>query len=150
MIFIYGEHTSGKSSKALSLAKSMPKVLYLSLDNDQAVKKIAEKNNIEWKYIKNCFLIDIEFAIVGRSFDTIIIDGLNFINLVNNINHEFNLRHIVKNLEYLYHTYDVNIVCTFNTLKNVDRMKPDIKKLFEGNEDWKLVESSKEIIQQVL
>jgi len=150
MIFIYGEHTSGKSTKALSLAKIMPKVLYLSLDNDQAVKKIAEKNNIEWKYIKNCFLIDIEFAIVGRAFDTIVIDGLNFINLVNNINHEFNLRHIVKNLEYLYHTYDVNIVCTFNTLKNVDRMKPDIKKLFEGNEDWKLVESSKEIIQQVL
>ena len=44
MIFIYGEHTSGKSTKALSLAKIMPKVLYLSLDNDQAVKKIAEKS----------------------------------------------------------------------------------------------------------
>ena len=152
MVLIYGEHNSGKSSKALSLAKKhSPNVLYLSLDNDQSVKIIAEKNNIEWKYIKNCFLIDIEFSILGRSFDTIVIDGLNFIQLVENISHEFNLRHIIKSLEYLHHTYDVQIIATFNTLRCVDRMKPSVVSIFSDKKDWSLIETEfKKVKQQVL
>jgi hypothetical protein len=149
MKLIYGEHSSGKSSKAIELIKEKGRVFYLSLDQDRSLSDFLEKKfkNVEHRYIKNCFLIDLEFAILGQIgktiYDTIVVDSLNFIKVSDDINHEFNLRNIIKGLEYLHYTYDVDIIAIFNILKNVDKMKGDIESVFIGKKDWDLIETKK-------
>jgi hypothetical protein len=149
MKLIYGEHSSGKSSKALELIKNKDRVFYLSLDQDRSLSDVLSRSfqNTTYHYINNCFLIDLEFAIIGRigkpMYDTVVIDSLNYIKVADDINHEFNLKHIISGLEYLHHTYDLDIIATFNTLRNIDRMKGDIKSVFVGKNDWELIETKR-------
>lgn len=144
MKLIYGENSSGKSTKALRLIKD--KVFYLSLDQDRSLSELFSKGfkNSKFHVIKNCFLIDIEFAIIGNNgkpiFNTVVIDSLNFIKLVENTNHKSNLKRIIKGLEYLHYTYDVEIIATYNILRNVDKMDSDVKSLFK---DWELIKTNK-------
>jgi hypothetical protein len=145
MKLIYGEHDSGKSTKALSLIKDKKRVFYLSLDQDKSICEIFSKGfkDAEFRVIKDCFLIDIEFALIGTKplYNTLVIDSLNFIKLVEDVNYEANLKRIIKGLEYLHYTYDVEIIATYNTLRNVDSIKPTIKRLFD--KDWELIETTK-------
>lgn len=148
MKLIYGEHSSGKSRKALKLIKDKDKVFYLSLDQDRSLSDLFSKDlfkKSKFHVIKNCFLIDIEFAIIGSGgkpiFDTIVIDSLNFIKLVEDVNHEFNLKRIIKGLEYLHYTYDIEVIATYNVLRNIDIMRSDVKDLFVDKEDWELIET---------
>lgn len=143
MKLIYGELSSGKSTESLKLVKDKPDVLYISLDQDRSISEILSKGfkNVELQTIKNCFIIDIEFALIGKKYKTVVVDSLNFIKLVEDVNHEFNLKRIVKGLEYLHYTYDVEIIATYNILRNIDNMKTNIKSFFNKKDDWELVET---------
>lgn len=148
MKLIYGEHSSGKSSKVLELIKDKDRVFYLSLDQDRSLSDLLSKfTNTTYSHIKNCFLIDLEFAIIGRigkpMYDTVVIDSLNFVKVADDINHEFNLKHIVKGLEYLHYTYNVDIIATFNILRNIDSMKGDVESVFIDRSGWELIETKK-------
>jgi len=148
MKLIYGEHSSGKSSKVLELIKDK-KAFYLSLDQDRSLSDLLSRSypNTTYSYIKNCFLIDLEFSIIGRigrpMYDVIVVDSLNYIKVADDVNHEFNLKHIIKGLEYLHHTYNVDIIATFNILRNIDTMKSDVESVFIGRSDWELIETVK-------
>ena len=148
MKLIYGEHSSGKSSKALEFIKNKPRVFYFSLDKDQSVKSMLHKHKAEAEFqiIKNCFLIDIELAIVGRdgnsNYDTIVIDSLNFIKSINDVGGYSKLKHILKGLEYLHHAYNVEIIATYNILSNLDKMRRDVNDIFSNRKDWELIETT--------
>jgi len=151
MKLIYGEHSSGKSTKALNLIKDKRNVLYVSLDQDKSVANLFSKGlkNTEYQYIQNCFLIDLEFSIIGSDggssagkliYDTIVLDSLNFIKVVQDKS-ECNLKQIIKGLEYLHYTYGVEIIATYNILRNVDKMKWDVESLFVSRPEWELIET---------
>jgi hypothetical protein len=153
MKLIYGEHCSGKSSKVLELIKNKKDVFYISLDQDRSISnffcplpgEFLERKpyeGVELHEVKNCFLIDLEFQLVGfherSKYKTLVIDSLNFIKLAKGVNHD-NLDQIIKGLEYLHFTYDIEIISTYNTLRNIDSMKEDILKLFKSRKNWELI-----------
>lgn len=149
MKLIYGQYNSGKSHKAISLIKDKKDTIYISLDKDKSVSRVLEDYKVENLSLSNCFLIDLEFAILGNTGDlsqfkplykTVVIDSLNFVRVLQEVNHKFNLKHIIKGLEYLHYTYDVDIIATYNILKMADKMKGDIESVFVDSE-WELIET---------
>ena len=139
------EYNSGKSSKALKIASRKDNVLYLSLDGDQSLSKIAERyKNIELQFIKNCFLIDIEFSLIGKNgkanYKTVVIDSINFIKS-SNLHDKLNLGNIIKGLEYLHYTYNIDIIATYNILRKADKMSEMFESVFFNKNDWEITES---------
>lgn len=144
MKLIYGEHSSGKSSKCLELIKDKSKVFYFSLDQDKSVSRIVEnRDNCNISTPKNCFLIDLEFEILVEGkpiYDTIVVDGLNFIKSYQS---NFNLSKIAKGLEYLHHIYHIDVIATYNVLRNMDKMRENVINTFNKSSGWELLETKK-------
>jgi thymidine kinase len=127
---IIGSHSSGKTTRALDIINTNEKCLFISLDFDRKMSRLVEDlENIKYLQIRNCFLIDIEFAVINNKCETLIIDGLNFINMAQKNVNQF--EEIVKSIEYLSSTYDLKIIGTLNTLKNVDYIKENAKKIIK-------------------
>ncbi len=144
MKLIYGEHSSGKSSKCFELIKNKSKVFYFSLDQDKAVSRIVEDlDNCDISIIKNCFLIDLEFAVLvdGKPiYDTIVVDSLNFIKSYQS---NFNLTKVIKGLEYLHHIYNIDVIATYNILSKMDQMKENVIDVLSKTSGWELIEVEK-------
>ena len=72
----------------------------------------------------------------------IVIDPINCIKTVNDSNVELSFKSIIKGLEYLHYTYDIEVVAIYNTLKMIDRTRQmvDLNLL----KSWKIVEIKKE------
>lgn len=151
MILIYGEHSSGKSTQALKLVKKSEKTLYLSLDSDRSVlRRIDDYTNIQPLTIKNCFIIDIELAILDfnntSKYKTLVVDGINFINRVSP---KDSIEKTIKGLEYLHFTYDLDVIATYNVLSSVDSMKKSVQSIFSDKKRWELFETKKKIKEKI-
>lgn len=139
MKIIFGDHFTGKTTKALKLISGDPNTIYFSLDGDKSIESHIEKSQIS--QIKNCFLIDIEFAITGKNVKRIVVDPINYIKTVNELNIEKTFKDIIKGLEYLHYTYNIEIIAIYNTLKMCDRTREIIN--IDLLKSWEIIEVEK-------
>jgi adenosyl cobinamide kinase/adenosyl cobinamide phosphate guanylyltransferase len=136
MIIIFGDSLSGKSSMALGLVRDSSNVLYFALDRDKSLeRKIKIKDNIQFKFIEDPFMIDIEMEIkknggLKSNITHIVIDTINFIKKSDTkVNY---LKETISSLEYIESTYNIKVIAVFNTLRNIDKTTELILKYGEN------------------
>jgi hypothetical protein len=124
MVIIHGEQETGKSTLAINILKNKKNSLYLMLENDLSlIKKFKNNNNIDFKYVKHCHLIDLKYQILeygglmNNTLDYVVIDSINFIK--DNISYKEKINYI-KQLEL---DFKIKILLVFNTLNKGDKLK---------------------------
>jgi len=123
MVIIHGEQETGKSTLAINILKNKENSLYLILENDSSLIRKFKNNNIDFKYIKNCHLMDLKYQILeygglmNNTLDYVVIDSINFIK--DNISYKEKINYI-KQLEL---DFKIKILLVFNTLKKGDKLK---------------------------
>lgn len=117
MVIVHGESRSGKTSKALSLLNTKRKSMYFVLDSDKSILKL-KKENLDIRYISNCFQIDIEYELMSNGgmiknpISQVVIDPINFIIR----KEKENIISIIEKLKSIEDTYKVEIILVMNDL----------------------------------
>jgi len=123
MVIIHGEQETGKSTLAINILKNKENSLYLILENDLSLIRKFKNNNIDFKYVKHCHLMDLKYQILeygglmNNTLDYVVIDSINFIK--DNISYKEKINYI-KQLEL---DFKIKILLIFNTLKKGDKLK---------------------------
>jgi hypothetical protein len=117
MVIVHGECRSGKTSKALSLLNTKRKSMYFALDYDKSILKL-KRENLDIKYVKNCFQIDIEYELMSNggmiknTISQVVVDPINFLIR----KEKETIIDVIEKLRIIEDNYNVELILVFNEL----------------------------------